>query len=190
MDLSYPLHHSVNDGIPRLLCGLSYITINNTIQKILELGTNTLLGKIYIKNAFRLLPVHPADRHLLGMEWRKHVYTDTCLPFGLRSAPKLFNILADLLSSIVEQHGVFLSLHYLDDFLTMGLASSTLYQENLDTFQQVCEELGIPLATEKINGPSTSLTFLGIFLNTSCMEARLSDDKSQRIQKELFSWLG
>ena len=190
VDLSYPAHHSINDGIPRLLCGLSYITINHAIQKILELGTNTLLAKIDIKNAFRLLPVHPADRHLLAMEWRKHIYIYTCLPFGLRSAPKLFNILADLLSWIVEQRGVSMSLHYLDDFLTMGPASSTLCQKNLSMFQQVCDELGIPLATEKIEGPSTSLTFLGILLDTSCMEARLPDDKLQRIQKEISSWLG
>ena len=190
VDLSYPAHHSINDGIPRLLCGLSYITIDHAIQKILELGTNTLLAKIDIKNAFRLLPVHPADRHLLAMEWRKHIYIDTCLPFGLRSAPKLFNILADLLSWIVEQRGVSMSLHYLDDFLTMGPASSTLCQKNLSMFQQVCDELGIPLATEKIEGPSTSLTFLGILLDTSRMEARLPDDKLQRIQKEISSWLG
>ena len=190
VELSYPAHHSVNDGIPRLLCGLSYITINHAIQKILELGTNTLLTKTDIKNAFRLLPVHPADRHLLAMEWRKHIYIDTCLPFGLRSAPKLFNILADLLSWIVEQRGVSMSLHYLDDFLTMGPASSTLFQKNLSMFQQVRDELGIPLATEKIEGPSTSLTFLGILLDTSRMEARLPDDKLQRIQKEISSWLG
>ena len=141
MDLSYRVHCSVNDGIPRILCGLSYITIDNAIQRILKLGTNTLLAKINVKYAFHLLPVHPADRHLLGMEWRKHIYIDTCLPFGLRSAPKLFNILADLLSWIVEQWGVSLSLHYLDDLLSMAPASSILCQENLATFQQVCKEL-------------------------------------------------
>ena len=48
-DLSYPDHHSINAGIPKSLCGLFYITIDNTIQKILELGPNTLLAKIDIK---------------------------------------------------------------------------------------------------------------------------------------------
>ena len=189
VDLSYPAGHSVNDGIPKALCGLSYITIDNAIQKILELGPNTLLAKIDIKNAFRILPVHPADRHLLCMEWNKAVYVDTCLPFGLRSAPKLFNILADLLSWIAEQRGVTFSLHYLDDFLTMGSASSTACQQNLITFQYICHELGIPLGIEKVEGPSTSLTFLGIVLDTSRMEIRLPSDKLQRIQNELSSWL-
>ena len=133
--------------------------------------------------------MHPVDHHLLGMEWRKHIYIDTCLPFGLRSAPKLFNTLADLLSWIVEQQGVSLSLHYLDEFLNMGPASSTLCQENFAIFQQVCEELGISLATEKIEGQSTCITFLGIILDTSRMEARLPDDKLQRIQRTIkLAW--
>ena len=70
-DLSYPKHHSVNDGIPKNLCSLSYITVDDAIKKIIETGPNTLLAKVDIKHAFRLLPVHPADRHLLTMEWKQ-----------------------------------------------------------------------------------------------------------------------
>ena len=98
IDLSHPKGNSVNDGIPKPLCGLSYITIDDAINGILRSGPNTLLAKIDIKSAFRLLPVHPADRHLLAIEWKNSIFIDACLPFGLRSAPKLFNILADLLS--------------------------------------------------------------------------------------------
>lgn len=72
----------------------------------------------------------------------------------------------------------------------MEPASSTLCQENLATFQQDCKELGIPLATEKIEEPSTSLIFLGIVLDISHMEARLPDCKLQHIQKEISSWFG
>ena len=96
--LSHPVELSVNDGIPKELCSLSYISVDTAIDHIIELGTGTLLAKIDIKSAFRLLPVHPSDRYLLAMEWNKGIYIDTCLPFGLRSAPKLFNILADFLS--------------------------------------------------------------------------------------------
>ena len=159
VDLSHPLDCSVNDGIPKLLYSLSYITIDNAIKKIIELGPNMLMAKIDIKNAFRLMPVHPAGRHLLAMEWNKRLYIDNCLSFGLRSAPKLFNILADLLSWITEQHRVYWSLHYLDDFITMGPASSLLCQQNLTTIQHTCRDLGIPLAE-----------VLGIVLDTSRME--------------------
>ena len=69
MDLSHPTGHSVNDGIPKDLCGLTYITIDTAIKHILTTGLGTLLAKVDIKNAFRLLPVHPADHHMLAMKW-------------------------------------------------------------------------------------------------------------------------
>ena len=162
--------------------------LDNTITKILESRPDTLLAKVYIKHAFCLPPVHPADRHLT-MEWKQSICIDTCLPFGLRSAPKLFNILADLLYWVTTQQGVTFLIHYLDYFLMLGPPNSPVCQHNLDTFPQVCDELGIPLATEKLKGPSTSLTFLGIILDTHCMEICLPKDKLQCILQELSSWL-
>ena len=74
VDLSHPKSYSVNDGIPKSLCGLSYITVDDAINKVLELGPNTLMAKIDIKSALRLLPVHPADRHLPAMEWQNKIF--------------------------------------------------------------------------------------------------------------------
>ena len=125
-DLSYPSGSSVNDGIPSQLCSLTYVTIDDAILNILKSGKNTILAKIDIKSAFRLLPVHPADRYLLGMKWRDQIYIDHCIPFGLRSAPKLFNLLADLLAWIAQNAGVSYLIHYLDDYLTMGPPASTV----------------------------------------------------------------
>ena len=125
IDLSHPKDESVNDGISKYLCSLKYITLEDAIQQILALGPGSLLAKIDIKSAFRLLPVHPADRHLLGMKWNGEVYLDCCLPFGLRSAPRLFNVLADLLEWILKQYRVSFCLHYLDDFLTIGSPGSS-----------------------------------------------------------------
>jgi len=189
VDLSHPHNHSINDGIPPALCSIKYITIDHAISKILQLGKGTMMAKIDIKNAFRLLPVHPADRHLLLMDWNNSTYIDLCIPFGLRSAPKLFNIAADLLQWIAEYHGVAPLLHYLDDFLTLGPPHSKVCLQNLDTLKHICSRLGVPLALEKVEGPSTSLPFLGIILDSDRMEARLPDDKLARIQECLTAWL-
>ena len=190
VDLSHPPGKSVNDDIPKELCSMTYITIDNVIQKIVALGPGTLLAKIDIKSAFRLIPVHPADRHLLAMAWRDAVYIDTCLPFSLRSAPKLFNLLADLLEWILKHLDVTYLLHYLDDVLTISSPDTSECHHNLQLLIEVCRMLGIPLAIEKVVGPLTVLEFLGILLNTIQMEARLPEEKLARIQATIREWLG
>ena len=135
-------------------CAVSYITVDTAIKQILTCGQCTLLANIEFKSAFRFLPIHQADRHLLAMQWNNHIYIDTCLSFGLQSALKLFNILADLLSWIVEQKGVSPVLHYLDHFLIMAPPSvaSHICLGYLNTIKEVCSQLGIPLALEKLEG--------------------------------------
>jgi len=147
------------------------------------MGWGILLIKIDIKSAFQLLPVHPTYHHLLVMKWKQQLYIDICLPFGLRSTPKLFNILADLLSWILGFSPI---MRYLDDFLTLAPPSSMTCQRNLDIIKSVCYYLGVPLTIE---GPSTSLTFLGFVLDTKKMEARLSNDKLHRICHQVKAWL-
>lgn len=189
VDMSHPEGKSVNDGITKSLCSLQYVTIEDAINQVLKLGQGSLLAKVDIKSAFRLLPVHPADRHLLQMAWDDSIYVDTCLPFGMRSAPKLFNVAADLLQWGMQQQGVSYIMHYLDDFLTFGHPSSAECQNNLDTIMHTCSSLGVPLAAEKIEGPSTTLTFLGITIDTIKMEVRLPDDKLARIRHIVSDWL-
>jgi len=61
------------------------------------LGKGSLIAKIDIKAAYRLIPVVPKDRLCLGMKWEEKIYNDAMLPFGLKSAPKIFNAVADAL---------------------------------------------------------------------------------------------
>ena len=123
------------------------------------------------------------------MEWQGAVYIDTCLPFGLRSAPKLFNVLADFLEWILLNQGVTFALHYLDDFLTIGPPGAIVCHKNLSILIEVCKALGIPLATEKVMGPAMELDFLGITLDTARLEARLPKDKLERTKTTVHEWL-
>ena len=47
--------------------------------------------------------------------------------------------------------------------------------------KRICTQLGVPLAVEKVEGPTTSLSFLGIAIDTAKIEAYLPDDKLTRI---------
>ena len=65
-----------------------------------------------------------------------------------------------------QTKGCVTSYAYLDDFLIMGPIDSSVCLQNLDTITTVCQHLGIPLAfLEEDEGPSQSLTFLGIVLD-------------------------
>ena len=68
VDLSAPEGHSVNDGIEKALCSLSYISIDSIANTVLQLGPSTLLGKMDVKEAFRIVPIHPSDRFLLAIQ--------------------------------------------------------------------------------------------------------------------------
>ena len=62
-----------------------------------QYGKGAVMAKIDIKSAYRLIPVHPTDRPLQAMESKGQIYIDPMLPFGLRSAQKRFNAVADAL---------------------------------------------------------------------------------------------
>ena len=115
------------------------------------------------------------------------MYIDTCLPFGLRSIPKLFNILVDLLTWMLDRQGILPVIHYLDDFLTMGPALSDKCQENLAAIQHLCTDLRIPLAQEKLEGPTHCLTFFGIEIDTRISLARLPNGKTDTDQIQTTS---
>ena len=111
MHLSYPPGNSVNDDINSDFL-LRYSTVYDAIDSVMRLGRGAPMAKIDIKSAFRLCPVHPSDHNLLGMKWRGSFYFDRVLPFGLRSAPFIFNCLAEALEWIAVQQGVTTIHHY------------------------------------------------------------------------------
>ena len=88
-DLSHPEGASVNEGIRLGLCTLKYTSVEPVASAARRLSQGTLLAKLDIKSAYRLVPVHPSDRLLLGVLWDGAYYIDRALPFGLRSAPKI-----------------------------------------------------------------------------------------------------
>ena len=161
-DLSFPEHRSVNDGIDSRLCSLQYTSVEKVATAAIGLGRGALLAKLDVKSAYRLIPVHPLDRPLLGIEWQGSAYMDGMLPFGLRSAPKIFTAVADALEWILRRQGVVHVDHYLDDFIIYGPPGSDQCAEQLQWTLALCERLGVPVADEKLEGPTECLTFLGI----------------------------
>ena len=116
----------------------------------------------------------------------KQYYVGKCLPFGLKSAPYLFNMVADALEWILRHHfGVQHCLHYLDDFFIAGPPMTTTCAHALRDMLLLCRAVQAPVKPEKVLGPTTTLPFLGILLNTAKGEARLPEDKLIALREEL-----
>ena len=195
MHLSAPAGRSINDGIKNSDFSFQMISVDTVADHVMRTGKGALLCKVDIKHAFRLCPVHPNDWPLLGICWRGKFYVDKVLPFGLRSAPVLFNRLAEALAWLLRHNkGLKCLEHYLDDFINVSppapvVATSTA-AVHMATILEVFANLGVPIAegADKVVGPATVMTVLGIELDTQALEMRLPADKLFEIKARLNEW--
>lgn len=176
--LSYPDQDSINYYLNPLACSVHYSSIDDAAAIIASLGQNALLAKSDIKSAFRLLPVAISDFDLLGFQFQGSFYFDKMLPFGASISCALWEKFATALHWLTQNVSRNPNiLHYLDDFLFAGKAQSHQCQNTLDIFQNICQDLGVPIAQEKTTTPATTITYLGIEFNTTLMSMKLPQDK-------------
>ena len=72
--MSHPPGASVNDGIDPTLCSLSYVTVDRIAQTVAALGKGTLMAKVDIEAAYRIVPNHPDDHPLLAIRWHDETF--------------------------------------------------------------------------------------------------------------------
>jgi len=180
--LSYPQGdpNSINNGIPSEYGAISYSSIEEAIEAIQLLGRSSILVKRDFEAAFRHIPVSPLDSPLLGFHWKGRYYAERFLPFGLRTAPYLFNIFAEVFHWILENEILRKNpnariIHYLDDFLIVLPHTGDLEQCKED-FGKLCSEVGLSIKESK-NEEGTVASFGGIELDTAEMVIRLPEKK-------------
>ena len=59
----------------------------------------------------------------------------------------------------------------------LGSPNSVAGERNRSVALETCEKLGVPVAVQKLEGPSTCLTFLGLELDTEAQEIRLPEER-------------
>lgn len=89
-DLSFPKGNSINSHIPPENLAVHCDSIDTVIKLIKHFGMHCLMAKCDIEDAFRLVPIHPTDYHVLGFIWNKLYYYDKCLPMGASSSWQIF----------------------------------------------------------------------------------------------------
>lgn len=183
--LSSPLGTSINDGIDRIEFTTKYENINHAIGWITQYGRGCLLSKIDIQDAYRILPVHPVDQVLQGLQYEGKLYFDKALAFGNRASGGIFCRFADIITWIAVQQGIKSIIHYVDDFLIISKLGA---QQEMDQFLRILKVLNVPYKQSKLEGPCTALTFLGIHINTNTFSASIPEPKKIKIIEMLKEW--
>ena len=103
---------------------------------------------------------------------------------------KLLRLLVQLCSALPLHSWVFLShiIHLLDDVLIIALTNA-LCQNQLNLFLDFCSYLGVPIAPYETLGPSTTLSFAGIELDSVSLETLLPKDKVDKCLSTISSFI-
>ena len=172
LDLSSPDQHSVNDGISK-------------DHSRFNIGPGALMAKFDVESAYRNVTMHPDERYLFGMRWREFFFIDLELPFGLRSAPFIFNSIADMVEWMLKvNYSIRYLLHYFDDFLSLGPAGSSDCADSI-TIPPICV---FSSGTAKCEGPTSVLIFPGIELHSIAQTARSPHAKLVSTLQLLYQW--
>jgi hypothetical protein len=75
--------------------------------------------------------------------------------------------------------------HYLDDFLLARKAGSGECLHLMNIFRSICSDIGVPLAEDKMLGPSCIMTFLGLEIDTIERVIQIPKDKLLEVKEKL-----
>ncbi|XP_029904174.1 uncharacterized protein LOC115356996 [Myripristis murdjan] len=192
IDLSSPhgtATPSINSLIPSPDFSMHYSTITHATNLIRRAGRGAWLAKADITSAFKVLPIRPDHWGFFGVHWKGRYYFAVRLTFGCKSSPKIFDSLSEALCWILlNNYKLPYVIHLLDDFLTVTPPASPP-SHGLSTLKSAFHQLGVPLSPEKTAGPSTSLEFLGISLDSLTFQAALPIEKLHRISLYISNYL-
>lgn len=192
-DLSHPPDLSCNDGIDRDLCRVDYTSVDHAVSILSKYSTPPLMVKCDLSSAFNSILVHPSDRHLLGFSWTgqdgvRRYYAMTVLPFGLCSAPRIFDEFTDFLEWVIQRKIAGDVIHYLDDFWACAVSYEDAMHA-LNTIISICREAGFEIQDSKTVYPTYILEFLGIVIDSISRTLSISEDRLSVILEELHEWL-
>ena len=175
--LSYPRLNkqfkpkSLNGNTPREKCTVKYTDFDQAILRCLEEGAGCYLGKSDMKSAFRHFGIRKKDWRWLVMMARhpvtkeKFYFVDKCMPFGAAISCSHFQTFSDAVALIFKHRTGKRSVNYLDDFLFIALLK-LVCNNQIQEFLRICDVIRFPVSMDKTFWGTTSLTFLGILIDT------------------------
>lgn len=171
LDLNYPKVFAVNDFVDKEIyleekMDAVYPKVDDFIQIIKQKGSGCLLFKKDLRRAYRQIPICPSSYNLVAFSWNKHIFFDTVLSMGLRSAAYICQRVTNAIAFIMFKIGI-LVLNYLDDLASTEKSDVAKFAYN--TLGEILDKCGIEESKNKSCPPSTVMTFIGVLFNTEKM---------------------
>ena len=187
-DLSFPKGDSVNSHIDPEFSSVQYEILDHCVEIIQSIGSNCLIAKADLQDAFRIIPVSESSYRFLGFVWNDKFYYDRCLPMGCSISCQTFERLSQALQWIlINKLSVRYTSHILDDFIFFGHPGSSEARVYLHTFLSLAEQINLPVKHSKTVLPATSVVLHGILVDTSRMEISLPPDKVEQAKSAVHA---
>lgn len=114
--------------------------------------------KLDINSAFWSIPIRKKDRYKTAFVTHNGHYQWSCLPFGLKSAPAIYQrILSNILS---ENELNYFTMNYIDDILIFSKSFSE-HLVHVDKVMRAIKEAGFKLNKKKCSFAKSSAAYLG-----------------------------
>ena len=171
--LSYPRKGklSVNANTPDHLCKVKYPDFAKAVEMCMRIGVACHIARSDLKSAFRNLCMRIQDFCWLIMKVKSpldgkwYYIVDKCLPFGASISCSHFQLFSDSLAWVVQFKSGKMVINYLDDYLFAALIKSAC-DSQVNVFLTICKIINFPVNLDKTWFGVTTLTFLGMLIDT------------------------
>ena len=198
MDMSRPEGRSFNDNLSKdKLDKVEMSTARQFGYSVREAGKDSIMSKLDMKDAYKLIPAKKQDWRLQGMSWGGRYFIDLKGTFG--GTPSVSNY--DALSGTTQDLAILQAriprrwVHRtLDDSPVVSPAKSGCTPAFTKAYLDVCQELNIALAQpcprkEKAFCNETSGRVLGIWFNTPDLSWAYPEDKLVPLVRTILAML-
>jgi len=162
LDLSFPKDGTgINDFVSKDTyldnkVELIFPRIDDFVALIKAKGPGCMMFKLDLRRAYRQISICPSSYNLVGFTWKRHIFFDTVLSMGLRSAAHICQRVTNAFAFMMFKFG-FCVCNYLDDFC--GVEKKEVVNFAFMLLRELFIRSGIDEALEKACAPSEIMFF-------------------------------
>lgn len=189
VDCSEPEGESVNNFTDQVSVKFNYHSVDD-VADAMERGD--FLATVDIKDAYRAVSINPRDRERQGLHWDFDpdsssgctYMKDNRLCMGISSSPYVFSKISDFIVRCAIREGIDRIINYLDDFCIIGRDFESASRSQRGVIA-IIRRLGFYVSFNKVASPARITRFLGINIDTTCLEMSLPEDKLGKLMSVL-----